>query len=133
MSDECIILFDGICNLCNASVQFVIKHDPTEKFQFASLQGKAGKGFLKSFNLPQNDFFSFVLIENGKAYTKSTAALRVSRYLSWPVNWLYGFIIVPPFIRDAVYNLIAKNRYRWFGKLKECMIPTAQLKNRFLD
>lgn len=133
MSSLRIILFDGVCNLCNASVQFVIRHDPFGKFKFASLQGSAGQELLKRYNLPQNDFYSFVLIENGEVYTKSTAALKVCRCLKWPLNWLYGFIIVPGFIRNAVYNLVAKKRYKWFGERKECMVPIPQLKNRFLN
>jgi len=132
MDGERIILFDGVCNLCNASVQFVIRHDAAEKFLFASLQGVSGQELLKKYHLPKNDFSSFVLIDNGKAYTKSTAALRVCRYLKPPVNWLYGFMIVPAFIRNAVYSLVAKKRYKWFGKRTACMIPATELKNRFL-
>lgn len=132
MDQERIILFDGICNLCNASVQFVIRHDTNEKFQFASLQSIAGQRISREFHLPQNDFASFVLIENGRAYTKSTAALRVCRFLDRPVNWLYGFIIVPAFLRDAIYALVARNRYKWFGKRDSCMLPNPQLEKRFL-
>ena len=133
MNDKPVILFDGVCNLCNGSVQYVIRHDRNGLFRFASLQSDAGQHLLQQYNLPSTDFTSFVLVQDGKAYTKSTAALKVARKLSGPVRLLYGFIIVPPFIRDAVYNFIAKNRYKWFGKKDSCMIPTPGLKNRFLN
>jgi predicted DCC family thiol-disulfide oxidoreductase YuxK len=128
-----VILFDGVCNLCNGAVQFVIQKDKNAQFRFASLQSENGQKLLHQFQLPQADFTSFVLIENGKAYTRSTAALRVARKLSGAIKLLYGFIIVPVFIRDAVYNYIGKNRYKWFGKKDACMIPTPELKNRFLN
>ena len=128
-----VILFDGVCNFCNSSVQFVIKRDPKNLFRFGALQGTYGQKVLADFNLPQNEFNSFILIQDGKLYTKSTAALRVAKQLSglWPM--LYGFIIIPPFIRNAVYNFIAQNRYRWFGKKEACMLPTPQERQLFLD
>src|SRR5262245_39141298 len=118
-----IVLFDGVCNLCNRSVQFIIKHDKKNRFVFGSLQGTTGQSYLRQFQLPADTFNSFILVENGKAYTRSTAALRMLKHLggAWPL--LYAFIIVPPFIRNAIYNLIAKNRYRWFGRTDECWIP----------
>lgn len=127
-----IILFDGVCNLCNGTVQFILKRDPKGYFQFASLQSDAGQELLKKYNLPTEVFNSFVLIENDKAYLQSTGALRVARRLNaaWPM--LYGFIIVPAFIRNFFYNLISKNRYRWFGKKEECMLPLPEWKGRFL-
>ncbi|MEO6404185.1 MAG: thiol-disulfide oxidoreductase DCC family protein [Ferruginibacter sp.] len=133
MNEHPIILFDGICNLCNQAVQFVIKQDKKSIFKFASLQGHHGQHLLKQYHLSQDDFNSFVLISNNKLYTRSAAALKIARHLTSPANLLYGFIIVPAFIRNAVYNIIAKNRYRWFGKKDECMIPTPELKERFLD
>jgi len=127
-----VIFFDGVCNLCNRSVQIVIKRDKEGRFRFASLQSNAGQQLLKDHQLPQSDFNSFILYEGGKIYTRSTAALRVAKHLKgW--KWLNAFKIVPRFIRDAVYNFIARNRYRWFGKREECMIPTAELRNRFID
>ena len=132
MNTHPIILFDGICNLCNGAVQFVIKHDPEAMFHFASLQSEAGQTLLQQYNLPKNNFSSFVLIDDDKAYTKSTAALKVAKKLNGGIKLLYGFIIVPAFIRNAVYNTIAKNRYKWFGKKNECMIPTPVLQSRFL-
>ncbi|MEO7044738.1 MAG: thiol-disulfide oxidoreductase DCC family protein [Ferruginibacter sp.] len=132
MNSHPIILFDGICNLCNGAVQYVIKHDSEAVFQFASLQSEAGQNLLQQYSLPQNNFNSFVLIDADKAYTKSTAALKVAKRLKGGVKLLYGFIIVPAFIRNGVYNIIANNRYKWFGKKNECMIPTPSLQSRFL-
>jgi predicted DCC family thiol-disulfide oxidoreductase YuxK len=133
MNNDPVILFDGVCNLCNGSVQYVIRHDKQGYYKFASLQSQAGQQFLRQYNLPVKDFNSFVLIEEGKVYTRSTAALKVARKLSGMVQLLYGFIIVPPFIRDGLYNLISRNRYKWFGKKDSCMIPTPALKQRFLN
>ncbi len=127
-----VILFDGVCNLCNTAVQFVIKNDPKNIFQFASLQSEPGQALLKKHQLPVQDFNSFILIENEKLFIKSTAALKVAKQLNGPVKLLYGFIIVPAFIRNAVYSIIAKNRYRWFGKNDSCMMPSPALQNRFL-
>ncbi len=132
-SQKSIILFDGVCNLCNNSVQFVIKHDERGKFKFAALQSETGQALLKQYGLPQTGFDSFVLVQSEKVYLKSTAALYVAKQLDGPVKSLFGFIIVPAFIRNAVYNLIAKNRYKWFGKKDHCMIPTPALKARFLN
>jgi predicted DCC family thiol-disulfide oxidoreductase YuxK len=128
-----VILFDGVCNLCSSSVQFVIKHDPKRQFRFASLQSKYGQRVMKKFGLPENELNSFILLENEKIYTRSTGALRVTKKLSglWPL--LYGFMIIPPFIRNAVYSYIAHHRYKWFGKKEACWIPTPELKQLFLD
>lgn len=133
MKQSSIILFDGVCNLCNSSVQFVIKHDTDKKFMFASLQSTAGQLLLKQFDLPLQDFNSFILIENEKVFLKSTAALMVAKQLKGAVKLLYGFIVVPPFIRNGAYNFIAKNRYKWFGKKDSCILPTPELKARFLN
>ena len=133
MPNHPTILFDGVCNLCNASVQYVIKHDPDAVFKFASLQSETGQQLLAKYDLAANNMNSFVLIKEGKAYTRSTAALLVARQLKGIIKLLYGFIIVPSFIRNAVYDLISKNRYKWFGKKDSCMIPTASLQTRFLN
>jgi len=133
MSQQSIILFDGICNLCNGAVQFVIKHDKKNQFLFASLQSDEGKKILSEFNFSCNEMNSFILMENGTIYIRSTAALRVAKKLDGLWRLLYGFMIVPKFIRDCVYNFIAKNRYKWFGKKDECMIPTQELKAKFLN
>lgn len=133
MTDGPLILFDGVCNFCNGAVQFVLKRDRKKRIRFAPLQSDVAKTLLKKYELPENEFSSFVFIENGKAYTRSTAALRVCRYLRllWPV--CYGAIIVPPFIRNGIYDWIARSRYKWFGVRTSCMIPTPEIRDRFLD
>jgi predicted DCC family thiol-disulfide oxidoreductase YuxK len=128
-----VILFDGVCNLCNNSVQFVIKHDKAQQFRFASLQSDFGEQVLKSFDLSADQFNSFILLEEGKIYTKSTAALRVAKRLNGLYKYLYDFMIAPKFIRDTVYNIIAKNRYKWFGKQESCWLPTPALQHLFLN
>ncbi|MBX2925328.1 MAG: thiol-disulfide oxidoreductase DCC family protein [Chitinophagaceae bacterium] len=128
-----VILFDGVCNLCNNSVQFVIKNDKKKAFYFTSLQSNAGQQLLEQYRLSPDRFDSFVLIENKKAYTRSTAALRVVKRLGGLWTLLYGFIIIPPFIRNALYDWVARNRYQWFGKSESCMLPTPELKARFLN
>lgn len=133
IQDKPVILFDGVCNLCNRVVQFVIKKDKKKQFLFASLQGKAGQEVLKKYNLPADDLNSFTLLEGDHIYTRSTAALRVLKKMSGRWRLLYAFIIVPKFIRNAVYNRIARNRYKWYGKRNECMVPTLELKERFLE
>jgi predicted DCC family thiol-disulfide oxidoreductase YuxK len=127
-----IILFDGICNLCNGAVQFVIKRDKKNLFRFASLQSEEAQQILKEHHCSLQRTDSFFLIENGKVFDRSTAALKVVQKLDglWPL--LYGLIVVPPFIRDGVYKIIAKNRYRWFGQKNTCMIPTPENKAKFL-
>jgi predicted DCC family thiol-disulfide oxidoreductase YuxK len=128
-----VILFDGVCNLCSGAVQFIIRHDPKHQFRFASLQSEFGQQLLKKFELPTHEFGSFILWENKELFTKSTGALRVARKMNRLYPLWYIFIIVPPFIRDGVYNFIAKNRYRWFGQKTTCWIPTPALKSLFLD
>lgn len=132
MVPQPIILFDGVCNLCNSSVQFIIRHDKKKQFLFASLQSEPGQELMKRYGLPATELNSFILVENDKAWNRSTAALRVVRKLNglWP--GLYSFIILPRFIRDAIYNWIERNRYKWFGKKESCMIPTPELRARFL-
>ncbi|HET6768223.1 MAG TPA: thiol-disulfide oxidoreductase DCC family protein [Chitinophagaceae bacterium] len=132
MNDKPVILFDGVCNLCSGSVQFILKRDKEKKFLFASLQSGYGQTLLKQSGLPIDTFNSFILSENGQIFTRSTAALKMfSQLKGW--GWVKIFWIVPRFIRDAVYNLFARNRYNWFGKKEECWVPTPDLKSRFLD
>jgi predicted DCC family thiol-disulfide oxidoreductase YuxK len=133
MDDQKIVLFDGVCNLCSSSVQFILKRDKKNQFLFGSLQGNYGQENLKRYNLPQDEFNSFMLVEGDQLYTKSTGALRMLKHLGGGWQLLYAFIIVPKFIRDAVYSFIAKNRYRWFGKREECWLPKPEWKKRFLD
>ena len=127
-----LLLFDGVCNLCNGAVQFVLKRDKEKKFHFTSLQSSCGQKFLTQHGLPADKFNSLVLYQDDKVYTHSTAALKLFTQLKgW--KWMKVFFVVPKFIRDGVYNLIARNRYRWFGKKDECMIPTPELKERFIE
>jgi predicted DCC family thiol-disulfide oxidoreductase YuxK len=127
-----IILFDGVCNLCNGAINFVIKRDTGNVFKFATLQEEPGPSLLKEHGINTVDTDSIILLEKGKAYTKSTAALRLARKLSGGWSLLYGFIIIPAFIRNSVYDYIAKNRYKWYGRKDSCMIPTPELKDKFL-
>jgi predicted DCC family thiol-disulfide oxidoreductase YuxK len=127
-----VILFDGVCNLCNGVVQFIIKRDKKKLFHFASLQSDFGQQILQQYHLPPTDFNSFILLENSKLFTKSTGALRVARSLSSPWSLLYTLIVVPSFIRNWGYNLIARNRYKWFGKQNSCWVPTPELMARFI-
>ena len=127
-----IILFDGVCNFCNFWVDFVIKRDKKNLFRFAALQSATGIELLKKYNLDSSSQVTFFLIADNKIYTKSTAALIVCKQLSGIIKILYTFIIVPGFIRDFIYDLIAKNRYNLFGKRESCRIPTEEEKNKFL-
>jgi predicted DCC family thiol-disulfide oxidoreductase YuxK len=128
-----IILFDGVCNLCTGSVLFTIKRDRSSKFLFASLQSSFGQSQMVKYGLPIREFNTFFLLKGEKVYRKSDAALEVVRELSglWPV--LYVFKVVPTFIRNAVYDFVSKNRYKWFGKKDSCMIPTPALQARFIN
>jgi predicted DCC family thiol-disulfide oxidoreductase YuxK len=127
-----VILFDGVCNLCNQSVQFVIRHDPRSNFRFAALQSDFGQSVLREHHLHDEELLSVVLLTGTRVYERSRAALEIARRLNglWPL--MYVFVIVPPFIRDLVYDWIARNRYRWFGRRDECMIPTPELRARFI-
>ncbi len=127
-----IILFDGICNFCSSSVQFIIKRDPDLKFQFASLQSNEGKQLLIEHQI-STDMDSMVLIEKGCVYTKSSAALRIAKELNGAYQLLSIFLVIPKPVRDIFYTILAKNRYRWFGKKDQCMIPKPEDKQRFLD
>jgi predicted DCC family thiol-disulfide oxidoreductase YuxK len=115
-----VVVFDGVCNLCCSSVQFIIKRDRNKRFRFATLQSEFGHAILSRAALPSGNFNSIILWEGDTFYVKSTAALRIAKHLSglWPV--LYLFIIVPAVIRDSLYQIIANNRYKWFGKKTEC-------------
>ncbi len=125
-----VILFDGVCNFCTASVIFIIKRDPAGKFKFASLQSEYANNILGSV---EHAMDTLLLVEEGKLYKESTAALRIARDLKGGWKLLYAFIVIPKFLRDSVYRLIARNRYNWFGKKDQCMVPTPELRDRFLD
>lgn len=126
-----VLLFDGVCNYCNRLVNFAIRNDKKGKIKFAPLQSDVAQALRKQHGVDPSAE-TVVLIENGKAFTYATAAIRVSRYLDWPAKMLYAFIIFPPFITQPIYKWIARNRYKWFGKKETCMIPTAEVKSRFL-
>lgn len=127
-----IILFDGVCNLCNGLVQFVIKKDKEAKFTMGSLQSESGQKLLKKHNLPLQDYNSFIYLKEERVYSKSSGALHVLKDLGGLWKIFFILIIIPKPIRDYFYGLVAKNRYWFFGKRTECMMPTPALKNRFL-
>lgn len=128
-----VIFFDGVCNLCNASVQFVLRRDPRGYFRFASLQSNTAQELLRGVPGAPEELATIVLLENGACYTRSEAVLRIARRLSglWPT--LYVFKLIPRFLRDPIYNFIARHRYRWFGKRESCMLPEPGLRERFLS
>jgi len=129
-----LILFDGVCNLCNSAIQYVIKHDRDDTFLFAPLQSEVGKKVISKYNIDTDKTDSILLYSNENGLSiKSTAALKVAKHLGFPRNLLTIFFIVPPMIRNWVYDFVARNRYKWYGKKEECMIPTPELKSRFLD
>ncbi len=128
-----ILLFDGVCNLCNYFVQFIIKRDKQGQIKFASLQSEVGQSILGQHQLPTEELQSVVFVEKGKAYTHSSAALQVLNKLGYPWRLLMLFSILPKGFRDWVYDWIAVNRYRWFGKQDSCMMPDENLAKRFLD
>ena len=127
-----IVLFDGVCNFCATSVQFIIKHDKTGSLKFASLQSALGQQLLTAYNMPKN-LEGVVFIEDNKAYFKSAAAFRIGHYFGGFWRILNVFSILPLFLTDFGYDIIAKNRYHWFGKKDSCMIPTPEIRSRFLD
>ena len=131
-SDHKIILFDGVCNLCNGSVNFFITHDKKDIFRFAALQSDIGIELQKKLNIDHENIESFILIDGDKFYKKSTAALRVAGMIGFPYNLLYPLLIIPPFLRNGVYDIIAKYRYKWFGKKSTCRVPTPQERAKFL-
>jgi len=127
-----VLLFDGVCNLCNGLVQFVIRRDPDGHIHFASLQSEAGQALAAEAGLPTDDLTTAVLYHEGRFYLKSDMALEVARLLGGLWSVLYVFKLVPGSVRNALYDWVARNRYRWFGKRESCMIPTPDLKARFL-
>ena len=127
-----VILFDGVCNLCNGSVQFVIKRDSARYFRFASLQSDAAARVLADAGHAGAVPDSMILVEDDKVWFKSTAILRIARHLRFPWSAGYAFIAIPRPLRDWIYDLVARHRYRWFGKKDQCMVPTPELRNRFL-
>lgn len=128
-----VVLFDGVCNLCNSSVNWIIDHDKKNEFRFASLQSEYGRRMVQQYNISGNYMDTVVLIKNDRAYLRSAAVLQVLRGIGGIYSLALVFYIFPAFIRDVVYNFIAKNRYRWFGKQESCRIPTPELKAKFID
>lgn len=133
MTEKSIILFDGVCNLCNGFVNFIIPRDRENKFQFGSLQSSKVQELLKHYHYYTTELSTVVLVENHQLYTQSTAVLKILRKMGGPWPLLYGFIIFPRFFRDFVYNLIAKNRYKLFGRKDACMMPTPELQAKFVE
>jgi len=133
--DGPVLLFDGVCNFCSSSVQFILKRDKEAKFRFAHLQSDYGKEQLKKYNINEGDpLQSMVLIQDGTIYTKSSAAIQIAKQLNCPWPIFYGTIIVPRFIRDPIYDFIGNHRYQWFGKKDQCWIPeNNEYRERFID
>jgi predicted DCC family thiol-disulfide oxidoreductase YuxK len=127
-----IILFDGVCNFCNGAVNFVIKRDRRGYFRFAPLQEPAGAEIARRYGVDPTKLDTFVLVDDGRAYRKSGGALRVARRLGGPYALAFGLIILPPFVRDFFYDWFARRRYGWFGKRDACMVPTPEVRERFL-
>ena len=132
MFPDRVVLFDGVCNYCNSMVNYAIRHDAGGKLRFAPLQSEAGSALRQKHNIsPSID--SVIFLDNGKVYTYSDAALRIARYLDWPAKMVAALVIVPGFIRQPFYKWIARNRYKWFGRKEACMIPSADVRSRFIE
>jgi predicted DCC family thiol-disulfide oxidoreductase YuxK len=130
---DAVVLFDGVCNLCNGAVNFIIDRDPSARFRFAALQSTQAAALLGPLGrVPEAEPQSFILVEDGRVYERSSAALRVARRLPGAWKLFYAFVVIPTPIRDVVYRFIARNRYRWFGKAEACRMPTPELRARFL-
>jgi predicted DCC family thiol-disulfide oxidoreductase YuxK len=128
-----VILFDGVCNFCNGTINFIIKKDTKRIFRYAPLQSEIGQQLLKKYDLSSTELDSFILIQNGQAYKKTTAALHLYPQLGSAWKLIKVLWILPAFVRDLGYNIIAKNRYRWWGKKDSCMIPSAEVRSLFLQ
>ena len=129
---ERLILFDGVCNWCNGWVNFAIAHDPNRRFKFGTLQSEQAQRILRDLDLPTTDYQTFLLLEEGHVYTKSAAALRVLRQLSWWWPFYYVGVLVPVSLRDAVYDFVARHRYRWMGRVATSRVPTQEARGRFV-
>lgn len=130
---EHLVLYDGHCHLCDKSVKTILRFDNRAIFRFASLQSKLGKSILEKYHFNNSNGESIVYIRNNKILSKSEAALWISIELDFPINLLGGLVLFPPFIRNLTYDHIAKNRYKWFGKSENCLVPDAKFNDRFLD
>ena len=132
MQEHPLILFDGVCNFCNYWVNFAIKRDRKKSLRFTPLQGETANRVLPRYNINPTALRSVIIIDKDRFYTQSSAAIRICKHLDGGWKLLYGLMIIPKFIRDALYNIIARNRYKWFGKKDHCMIPSPGVKERFL-
>jgi predicted DCC family thiol-disulfide oxidoreductase YuxK len=134
VAGEAIVLFDGVCNLCNGAVQFILDRDGARRFKFASLQSERGRALLAEHGVtpPTGDPDTIYLVEDGRIFDRSTAALKIARHLSFPWWLLSVLAVAPRVLRDPFYRLVARNRYRWFGRTDECRIPTPELRARML-
>jgi predicted DCC family thiol-disulfide oxidoreductase YuxK len=130
--NDAVVLFDGVCNFCNGVVQFLIRRDKDARLRLASLQSEPGQALLKWQGRPLDEFDTMMFVEGGRAYFKSTAALRIARYFRWPWPALSLALVIPQRLRDWCYDRLARNRYRWFGRQETCWLPTPDLKRRFL-
>jgi predicted DCC family thiol-disulfide oxidoreductase YuxK len=131
--DKVILLFDGVCNLCNSTVNFILPRDKRDRFRFATLQSESGKYMLSKYSLDPARMDTVVLIEQGTPYFRSEAGLRILKNLGGMWLLAYALVIIPIFIRDPIYNLIARNRYRWFGKKQSCRVPEESWKKKFIS
>lgn len=127
-----IILYDGVCHLCNGVINFILPRDKDRTFRFSPLQSETGQALLRKFQLPTDDYDSFVLVEGEKAYQRSSAAIKVMQGMGFPYSLGAVLWILPRPVRDALYNWVAKNRYKWFGQYDSCLMPTPEIKERFL-
>lgn len=132
-----LVLFDGVCNLCNGAVLFIIDREPRGILRFASLQSDAGRAALRRAGSAlaegSDEPDTIVFLEAGRMFERSTAALRIARYMRWPYRALYALLLVPRPLRDLVYRFVARHRYRWFGKSDACRVPTPELRARFVE
>ncbi|MCB9506216.1 MAG: thiol-disulfide oxidoreductase DCC family protein [Myxococcales bacterium] len=128
-----VVLFDGVCNLCNGAVNFIIDHDPDRRFRFASLQSEVGSELARSVGLDPTSLETFILVDGGRGYTRSAAALRIAAGLRGPVRLVAALRVIPAFVRDPLYSFVARNRYRWFGVREMCRMPTPEDRARFLE
>ena len=127
-----LLIFDGVCNLCNSSVAFIIRHDEKKRIRFSPSQSEFSKKLLAQKNITSFYSSSVILFHNNKFYTKSSAVLHIAKLMGWPFKILFIFIVIPYPIRDFIYKMIARNRYKWFGKKDKCMVPSEEVRERFV-
>ena len=128
-----LVIFDGVCNFCIGSVHFILRHERGPVLTFAPVQTGTGTRMVRELGLDPGDAKTFVLVEDGKAYTRSSAAIRVARYLRWPWRALAAIRVIPRPLRDWAYNRVVVNRYRWFGRSETCMVPPPEIRRRFIE